>query len=132
MAYTPVTRVVTVEFVKEKRGKGYEVRVTPELIVVRHGDKIVWDVQGLPKGLAEGLTFGGFELKGAVSRVSPAGKRLVPRTSGSFTRSASGVAANSRAVLRTNRAELGRYKYTIYFNGEPLIDPDGEIKGPRN
>lgn len=132
MAYKPVSRVVTVEFVKEKRGKGYEVRLTPECIVARYRDKIVWDIQGLPAGLAGLVSFGGFEPRGPLARVSRVARGLVPHANRGFTTRVAGVGANLRATIDTDGAELGRYKYSVFFDGEPLIDPEGEVKGPRN
>ncbi len=44
----------------------YEVRVTPEQVVLRYGDTIVWDVQGLPAGLADRVSFSNFYLIGTV------------------------------------------------------------------
>ena len=133
MPYKPVTRVVTVEFVKEKGHSSYEVGITPEVFVARHRDKIVWEIQGLPQKLANRVTVGGFELLGSPARVSltPGGK-LVPHGDRGFTKSMVGVGAALKATLTTDNAELGAYKYTIYFDGEPLIDPEGEIKGPKH
>jgi hypothetical protein len=133
MAYRPVTRVVTVEFVKEKGRQAYEVRITPEIFDARHRDKIVWEIQGLPEKLANRVTVGGFELLGPPARVTqtPGGK-LIPHGDRGFTKSVVGVGAAFKGTLKTDNAELGVYKYTIYFDGEPLIDPEGEIKGPRH
>ena len=79
MPYTPVQRIVTVEFLKDpRRKKEYEVRVTPEQVVLRYGDTIVWDVQGLPAGLADRVSFGKFYLLEPSPRVVSGKKGLQP------------------------------------------------------
>jgi hypothetical protein len=40
MTYKKVKRVITVEFVEEKKGKGYEVLITPEQAVARFHDTV--------------------------------------------------------------------------------------------
>ena len=63
MPYRPVQRIVTVEFDRDpRRKKDYDVRITPEHVVVRHGDTIVWDVQGLTPAQADKVSFGKFDL----------------------------------------------------------------------
>jgi hypothetical protein len=136
MHYRPVERIVTVEFDKEERGEGYEVRVTPERFVIRYGDRITWVVQGLPKGLATSVKFCNFrqlKLHARVLRVKKgARKGLVQHAARGLATSVAKVGANFRATAQTGQAELGRYKYDIYFNDELLLDPDGEIKGPKH
>ena len=132
MRYRPVDRIVTVEFDRLKGTKAYEVRITPEVFVARHRDRIVWVIQGLTQTLADLVTFGGFELLSPVARVSQTSRGLVPHANGRFTKSVIGFQRGLKRKLETDTAELGHYKYTIYFDGKPLIDPEGEVKGPRS
>ena len=142
MAYRPVQRIVTVEFVKDpRRRKEYEVRITPEQVVVRHGDTIVWDVQGLPPGLAGKVSFGKFDLIEPAARIASGTKGLLPFKSKGLLGKVAGVtppnkgakAANRkyRAALEMKPADLGFCKYDIMFDGNTLIDPEVEIRGPR-
>jgi hypothetical protein len=135
MAYRPVTRVVTVEFVKEVRGRGYEVRITPERVLLRCHDKITWDVQGMPLALAMELEFGNFRpvsLYGRAIRVmTGVRKGLVPPPACDFKPPKARVGRNFRATIDSDRAEPGLYKYNIYYKNRVLLDPEGEIKGPK-
>jgi len=142
MPYRPVKRVVTVEFDRDPRRKReYEVRITPEQAVIRHGDTIVWDVQGLTPAQADKISFGHFDLIEPAARVTSGKNGLLPfRAKGLLDRVAGvtppkkGVkAANRRyvAVLEAKPAELGFYKYDIMFDGHTIVDPDMEIRGPR-
>jgi hypothetical protein len=135
MQYKPVTRVVTVEFDKEKHGEGYGVRVTPECLVLRFGDKISWHVQGLPRSLATKVTFKNFrpiELAGRVLVVKKGPRKgLVKHLVRGFETSEAVVGANFHATAKSGPAELGRWKYDIFFDKQLLVDPEGEIKGPR-
>jgi len=136
MAYKPVTRTVTVEFVKEERGNGYEVRVTPEHLVTRYGDRITWVVQGLPLSRAQNVKFCNFtaiELSGTVSLVTRKRKQvLVQASNRGFIPPSVSVGANFRATIAQGRALPGLYKYEIWFDDRLLLDPDDEIKGPRH
>jgi len=132
MRYRPVDRIVTVEFDRLKGTKAYEVRITPEVFVARHRDRIVWVIQGLTQKLADLVTFGGFELLGPVARVSQTPGGLVPHGDRGFTKRFVGMRGGFKGTLKTDSAELGHYKYTVYFDGNPLIDPEGEVKGPRH
>ena len=78
MAYKPVKRVVTVEFVKGPRRGEYDIRITPEQVVVRFGDTIVWDVQGLSATLATQVAFGVFVPLEVSPRLRQVGQRILP------------------------------------------------------
>ena len=136
MPYVPVQRIVTVEFLKDpRRKKEYEVRVTPEQIILRQGDTIVWDVQGLPAGLAARVSFGKFYLLEPSARVLSGKKGLQPfKAKGLRSQVAKRTAPNTkhRTAIETNLADLGFYKYDIMFDGQTIVDPDAEIRGPRH
>lgn len=142
MPYIPVQRIVTVEFVNDPRRKQeYDVRITPEQVVVRDGDTIVWDVQGLPHSLAKDVSFGVFELIEPAPRVRSGKKGLqalrtkeLPGWSAAVqlpAKTAKPANRKYRATLRLNKAGLGYYKYAIKFGTEVIIDPEAEIRGPR-
>ncbi len=135
MSYIPVQRIVTVEFLRDpRRKKEYEVRVTPEQVVVRYGDTIIWDVQGLPPGLASRVSFGKFYLMEPSARVVSGKKGLQPfKPKGLRDQVAKRTAPNTkhRTALETRLADLGFYKYDIMFDGQTIVDPDAEIRGPR-
>jgi hypothetical protein len=136
MKYHPVDRIVTVEFDKEAHGSGYEVRVTPKHFVMRYGDTITWVVQGLPRGLAKEVRFCNIHATEPCARVlrvkKGARKGLVQHAVRRFETPDVKVGNGFRATARSGQAELGRYKYDIYFGDELLLDPDGEVKGPRH
>ena len=75
MRYKKVERIVTVEFVEIPGHPDYDIRITPEELVVRYGDTIVWDVQGLPQSRAEKIAFGSFELLVAYPRGHASARR---------------------------------------------------------
>ena len=135
MPYIPVQRIVTVEFLRDpRRKKEYEVRVTPEQIVLRHGDTIIWDVQGLPAGLAAKVSFGQFYPVEPSPRVVVGKKGLQPfKPRGLRGQVARRRAAGTkhRTAIDTKQADLGFYKYDIMFDGHTILDPDAEIRGPR-
>ncbi len=142
MPYRPVERIVTVEFDRDpRRKKEYEVRITPEQAVIRHGDTIVWDVQGLTPAQADKISFGHFDLIEPAARVTSGKSGLLPPKAKGLLDKVAGVtppkkgvkAANRRyvAVLEAKPAELGFYKYDIMFDGHTIVDPDVEIRGPR-
>jgi hypothetical protein len=134
MKYKKVTRVITVEFVKDPRGKGFEVRLVPEPVVVRYADTVVWDVQGLPKSLAEKIAFTNFLPVEAPGRVVLGKKGLGAHRMRWQPKRSVPVKANGdrfRATLDLGLSDPGVYKYDIEFDGRTLIDPEMEIRGPR-
>jgi hypothetical protein len=136
MPYIPVQRIVTVEFLRDpRRKKEYEVRVTPEQVVLRHGDTIVWDVQGLPAGLADRVSFGKFYLLEPSPRVVSGKKGLLPfkpKNLGSQVAKRTAPMTKHRTALEMKPADLGYYKYDIMFDGHTIVDPDAEVRGPRS
>ncbi|MFO7692392.1 MAG: hypothetical protein R6V57_04840 [Vicinamibacterales bacterium] len=134
MRYKKVTRFITVEFVKEPRGKGFEVRLVPEPVVVRCTDTVVWDVQGLPKSVAEKIAFTNFVPVEAPDRVILAKTGLAAhRMRWQPKRSVPVKAKGDRfqATLDLGSTDPGIYKYDIEYDGRTLIDPEMEIRGPR-
>jgi hypothetical protein len=142
MPYIPVQRIVTVEFVNDpRRKKEYDVRITPERVVVRDGDTIAWDVQGLPRNLAKNVSFGDFELIEPAPRVRSGKRGLqamrtkeLPGWSAAVQLPAPTVRPANRkyrATLSLDKAGLGYYKYAIKFGTEVIIDPEAEIRGPK-
>jgi len=135
MAYKKVKRVVTIEFVKEKRGKGYEVLITPEIIVARFKDTLEWSIQGLPPGLSRRIGVGNFVRLDASARVTHGKKGLAADKSKHVPaaparrKSVGGGAATLTVELGTT--DPGVYKYDLLSDGKTLIDPELEIRGPR-
>jgi hypothetical protein len=135
MAYKKVTRFITVEFFQAKRGKGYEVLITPEQAVVRCKDTVVWDLQGLPVGLARGISVGNFVLLdpapphvGHLNKVLVAGKPKGPAGPPRWKAGKGRVTV----TLELGPADPGVYKYDLLGNGKTLLDPEMEIKGPKS
>jgi len=134
MPYRPVKRVVTVEFVKGPRRGEYDIRITPEQVIARFGDTIVWDVQGLSTALATRVAFGAFvplEVSPRLrlvaqsiqpSRLSPLPKQSIP---------AKPVGRRFLAVHDLKKTDVGFYKYDVEFGKRTLKDPEIEIRGPR-
>jgi hypothetical protein len=127
--YKPVTRMITVEFRPLDKPKGrVEIVVTPEYAVVRSGDTIHWDIQGLP---------GKFEV--TIGNLAAFGTAFAIRLSGTkatFGRPAIMRDANvtlRRGVLTydTKGVDPGVFKYDILVNGKVVCDPEIEIRGPR-
>lgn len=134
MRYKKVTRFITVEFVKDPRGKGLEVRLVPEPVVVRCTDTVVWDVQGLTKAVAGKITFTNFLPVEAPGRVVLGKKGLTSHKMRWQPKRSVPVKASGdrfRATLDLGSTDPGVYKYDIEYDGRTLIDPEMEIRGPR-
>ena len=135
MRYKKVTRFITVEFVRDSRGKGFEIRLVPEPVVVRSTDTVVWDVQGLPKSLAEKITFTNFVPIEAPGRVVLGQKGLTThrmRWNPKWRVPVKAIGDRFRGKLDLGSTDPGVYKYDIEFDGRTIIDPEMEIRGPRN
>jgi hypothetical protein len=127
--YKPVTRVITVEFRPMDKPKGrVEIVVTPEFAVVRCGDTIQWDVQGLPSRFE--VTVGNFGAFGTASALKLSGARA---TFGKPAIMRDGNVALRRGVLtyETRGVDPGVFKYDILVDGKVVCDPEIEIRGPR-
>ena len=134
MKYKKVARVITLEFVKDARGKGFEVRLVPEPVVVRCADTVIWDVQGLTKSVAEKISFTNFLPVEGPGRVVLGKKGLAARKMKWRSKRSVPVKATGdrfRATLDLGASDPGIYKYDIEYDGLTLIDPEMEIKGPR-
>jgi hypothetical protein len=140
--YKPVQRIVTVEFVNDpRRRKEYDVRITPEQVVVRDGDTIVWDVQGLTPAQANKVSFGKFDLIEPAARVTSgknglqqAKAKQLPGWGAAVqppTKSVRAANRKYRATVHLDQAGLGFYKYDIMFDGRTIVDPDVEVRGPK-
>jgi hypothetical protein len=134
MPYRPVKRVVTLEFVEGPRRGDYDIRITPEQTVVRCGDTIVWDVQGLTGTLLTQVALGGFVPLEVSPRIRLRGRSLVPSRpwplpNQSITVKA--VGGRFLAIHNLEKTDVGFYKYDIKFGNRTLRDPEIEIRGPR-
>jgi hypothetical protein len=135
MPYKPVKRVVTVEFLEGPRRGDYDIRITPDQVVVRFGDTIVWDVQGLSAATAKRVAFGVFvplevSPRLRLRRQNLVPSRLVPPPKQSIPVKA--VGNRFQAVLELKKTDVGFYKYDVECGGRTLRDPEIEIRGPRN
>jgi hypothetical protein len=135
MPYKSVKRVVTVEFFEGPRRGDYDIRITPEQLVVRFGDTIVWDVQGLSAAAAKRVAFGVFVPLEVSPRLrlrqqSLLPSRLVPPSKQSIPVKA--VGKRFLAVLDLKKTDVGFYKYDVECGNRTLRDPEIEIRGPRN
>jgi hypothetical protein len=127
--YKPVTRVITVEFRPLDRPKGrLEVVVTPEYAVVRSGDTIQWNVQGLPSKAV--VTIENFAAFGTAATVK--------LSSGRVTFGKPAIMKDTNLSLKkgvstyeTRNVDLAVYKYDILVDGKVVFDPEIEIRGPR-
>ncbi len=134
MRYKKVERMVTVEFIETPGGAGYDIRITPEEIVVRCGDTVVWDVQGLTKARAEKIAFGNFQpiaLAPSVTFGKKGFSSARPKRLSGEDIPVKETAKGFRAKLELGSASAGYYKYDIKSEGRTLVDPDMEIRGPR-
>ena len=135
MPYKKVERWITVEFVKQATGQGYDIRVTPERVVARYGDVLVWDVQGLPKSLAKTVAIGDFQPLDVPPRVSKGKKGLgatVPKIKLGPNVPVKPNRQRFIATVDLDKADPGYYKYSIKANGRTLLDPDAELRGPKH
>ncbi len=136
MAYKKVKRVVTLEFVQPRKGAAsYDLAVTPQKIVARYKDTVVWDVQGLPQGLARKIAIGNLRPAGPWSRVAVnkqkglvPGKPKVPK--GPFKSKA--VGGHTTVTLDLGTTEPDTYEYDVLCDGRTLVDPEIQIKGPKS
>ena len=135
MRYKPVERVVTVEFVQAPSGSGYDIHVTPEELVVRYGDTVVRDVQGLTLSRALKIAVGNFVQLVTYPSVSFGKKGFAlakPKRIPAGDVPVKGIANGKyRAKLNLGPATLGIYKYDIKSDGRTLLDPEMEIRGPK-
>jgi hypothetical protein len=134
MKYKKVTRFITLEFVKEPRGKGFEVRLVPDPVVVRWTDTVVWDVQGLTKSVAEKISFTNFLPVEAPGRVVLGKKGLAAQKMRWQPKRSVPVKAKGgrfQATLDLGSSDPGIYKYDIEYDGHTVIDPEMEIRGPK-
>jgi hypothetical protein len=135
MRYKKVERIVTVEFVEMPGHPDYDIRITPEELIVRYGDTLVWDVQGLPPSRAEKIAFGSFELVVAYPAVSFGKKGFAAARPKDIPKEDIPVKQNAKGQYRAKhdlgRANPGIYKYDIKSDGKSLVDPDVEVRGPK-
>jgi len=135
MKYKSVERFITVEFVGMESAGEFEIRVTPELLVARCGDTVVWDVQLDPPSLATKVVLGDFlpvEVHLAVVEVSGTLVPIAPRLVRDVDVPVAKLDSRYRARLTLRDADPGTYKYSIKSQGGHLLrDPEIEIKGPR-
>lgn len=134
MPYRPVKRVVTVEFVEGPRRGDYDIRITPEQIVVRYTDTIVWDVQGLRRAQATRVAFGGLVPLEVCPRIRLLAQNLLPSRPSPLPNQsipAKPVGTRFLAVHDLKKTDVGFYKYDIKFGTRTLRDPEIEIRGPR-
>ena len=132
-SYTPVIRMITIEIRPSPKGDGErEILVTPTHAEVRSGDTIAWVIQGAPAGAA--VTIRNFHFKGAIRVVSVAGgggwELGEPPLLGVPTHM-SGHPDNELSTA-TAHCAIGVYGYEIFVGDYCVIDPDVEIKPPRD
>jgi hypothetical protein len=141
MSYKKAIRVVTVEFGPETDDGAFQIRTTPERVVVRYGDSIIWDVQGLSPAEAKKVGFGNF-LTVEQSPWFAIGKKGLRQVKGKDLHGKKvrvkdqphlAAIAPDRALAQMDLDEVepGVYKYDILYDGQVLIDPDIEIRGPK-
>ena len=105
--------MITVEFVQVVSGNGYDIRITPETVVVRCGDTLEWSVQGLPPGLAKKVGVGNFRRLDPPWRVTHGGRGFgVPRAKAINTKRIKSRFALNRATVtfELGNLEPGNYK----------------------
>jgi hypothetical protein len=129
MPYQPVTRAITIEFIPEKGPRSrQQIIVTPEYAEVRPDDTIVWKVQGAPK--AANVSVGNITYYGEPVRVSfPKGRVAIGKSF--LLRDSLLKQKGTDWSAPTHRCELGHYKYDVIINGKTVLDPEVEIRGPR-
>jgi len=127
--YSPVTRVITIEFrpVDNPRN-GVEVVVTPEYAVVRSGDTIQWNVQGLPAKAT--VTVGNFTAFGEASNVKVISGNVKFRKPDGMKDEKLRLVRGAH-TYELKKTDLGTYKYDVMVDGKIVYDPDIEIRGPR-
>ena len=128
MPYQPITRVITISVEKigtaRKSGQKYAIDVCPEHAEVIVGDKVVWQVQGAPRGIKK-VTVGNFKrLDRPPDILVRSNKPPVTREKTIQPAKPSGLAHKARA------ADVGYCKYDVLFDGHTVLDPDIEIKRP--
>jgi len=132
--YEPTHRVITIEIRPSPKGDGdQEIVVTPTHAEVRSRDTIVWDIQGAPDGVA--VAVGNFHFKGATRVVAFGSGGTVTTTPAPHLE---GLHVDStkpgQTVLSmpTAHCAIGVYSYEFFVDGVSVIDPDVEIKPPRD
>ncbi len=130
MHYQPVTRIITIEF-RELPGRRtvWDVVVTDDYAVVRSGDTIEWVVQGAPKKAV--VTVGNITFLGTPVEMITKGGQVSVRRDTALRDEDVVVNRRGHLVADTDRRAIGVYKYDVLVNGEVVLDPDVEIRGPK-
>ncbi len=119
MRYKGATRIITI-YIGKTRNK-CAIDVCPEQAEVIAGDKVVWQVQNAPSGVAVTV--------GNLRRLEPAPDVYLRKDKAPLMRQK--TIRPSGLVHRTRGADVGYYKYDILFDGHTVLDPDLEIRGPK-
>jgi len=128
MPYKGVKRVVTIEFDRVKEGI-YQVTVTDDYAAVRTGDTVIWNVQGLSPAARRSVTVGNFTLLEAPEFVNIRNLRhLAVKPSPFPIRRMRMTPVGSSIDLK--KVAPGFYKYEVLYNGQTILDPELEIRGP--
>jgi len=131
MRYKPVNRVITVEFRDDPRVRGrHHIVVTPDYAEVRYGDTVTWNFQGLPPRAQ--IAVGNFRYEGELGTIAYKSGRVRNVTPRPIQDTHLKSRAGGNQSLGTAGYEVGLYKYDILVDGTVVLDPDMEIRGPRN
>ncbi|MCX6538893.1 MAG: hypothetical protein NT151_08170 [Acidobacteria bacterium] len=123
MKYKGVTRVITI-FINKVVGQRYAIDVAPDPAEVVVGDKIVWHVQNAPHGIK--VSVGNFR------RLEPAPDVLLRADKAPLVRERTfNPAAPSGLIHQAKKADIGYYKYDVLFDGQTVLDPEIEVRGPK-
>jgi len=121
--YKGVTRVITV-YISKGPGQRYAIDLSPDPAEVVVGDKVQWLVQNAPPGVK--VTVGNFR------RLDPAPEILLRRDKAPLVKARTfNPRSSSQLVHATRKPDVGFHKYDILFDGNVVLDPEIEVRGPR-
>jgi hypothetical protein len=126
MKYKGVTRNITIYFRQlGNAGTKYAIDVCPEHAEAVVGDEIVWQVQNASRGV-DIAKVGNFR------RLDPPPHILLHRGQAAMSAQKKIEPSGKKGMAHTvNITDVGYHKYDILIDGQSMLDPDLEIRGPR-
>lgn len=121
--YKGVTRLITI-YITKGPSQRYAIDLAPDPAEIIVGDTVQWQVQNAPTGVK--VTVDNFR------RINPAPDIQLRREKTPVMKpKIIHPAGPSRMKIKARWADVGFYKYDILFDGEVVMDPETEVRGPR-
>ncbi|MEI6668686.1 MAG: hypothetical protein WCP29_11070 [Acidobacteriota bacterium] len=124
MKYKGVKRIITILVSPARGKKQYAIDICPDPSEIMVGDTVEFQVQSAAHGV---------EVKaGHFRRLDPPAEVQLRQGKAPLTREHTIRPTGSRGqTLKPKTADIGFYKFDIMFDGNTVLDPEMEIRGPR-